>query len=117
MSEKPVEQRRNSKRFKVSWATRLLLPDKRIVAARTRDVSSGGIGFEYGDQLPIGTELNVELSPWSSGKQYIIRAKGVVTYTMILSGSSGFSHGFKFTMIPREQFEQLAEILKVMEQN
>jgi hypothetical protein len=110
------DARRKSARYKVSWATRLLLSDKRIVAARTRDVSAGGVGFEYSEQLPIGAELNIELSPWLKGKQYVIRSKGVITYNMVLSGNSGFSHGLKFTMIPREQFEQLSEILKMLEQ-
>ncbi|MGH1486370.1 MAG: PilZ domain-containing protein [Cellvibrionaceae bacterium] len=115
MSEE--DPRRKSKRYKVSWATRLLFADKTIVAARTRDVSSGGVGFEYDQQIPIGEEVNIEFSPMIQGKQYIIRAKGVVTYNMILSGSSGFSHGLKFTLIPRDQFDQLAEVLKSFDQS
>jgi hypothetical protein len=106
---------RQSQRYKVSWPSRLLFADKRIVAIRTHDVSSGGIGFEYGQQLPVGQEVSVEVSPWIRGKQYAIRAKGVVTYNMILSGNSGFSHGLKFTQIPLDQFEQLTEILASLE--
>lgn len=110
------ESRRKSKRYNVSWASRLLFADKRIVAARTRDISSGGLGFEYAEQIPIGTEINVECSPMVKGKQYVIRAKGVITYNMVLSGDAGFSHGLQFTLIPKEQFEHLAEILKNLEQ-
>ncbi len=109
------DQRRKSKRFKVSWSSRLLFPDKRIVAARVRDVSSGGVGFEYQDQIPVGKDVNIEFSPCVKGKQYLIRAKGVVTFSMIMAGSAGFTHGLKFTLIPREQFEQLTEILKAFE--
>lgn len=112
MSEDP---RRKSKRYTVSWSSRLLFASKRIVPARTRDVSSGGVGFEYIKQIPVGTEINIEFSPMIKGRQYIIRAKGVVTYNMILSGDSGFSHGLKFTHIPREQFDKLAEILQLLD--
>ena len=116
MSEIEEDSRRKSKRYKVSWPTRILFPSKKIMPARTKDVSSGGVGFEYKDKLPVGQELSLEFSPWLNGKQYVIRAKGVVTYTMIMSGSNGFSHGFKFTMIPKEQFEALSEILRFLEQ-
>lgn len=109
------DKRRESKRYKVNWSSRLLFPDRRIVSARVRDVSAGGVGFEYESQIPNGTEVNVEFSPMIAGKKYLIRAKGMVMFSMILSGSSGFSHGLKFTMVPREQFAQLAEILKSFE--
>ena len=112
MSDDP---RRKSKRYTVSWSTRLLFADKRIVPARTRDISSGGIGFEYEEQIPVGTEVNIEVSPMIKGKQYVIRAKGVITYNMIMSGNSGFSHGLKFTLVPKEQFEQLSQILQAFD--
>ena len=117
MAESEEDPRRKSQRFKVNWASRLMLPNKKIVRVRTRDISSGGIGFEYEYQLAAGTEVNIEMTPMIKGKQYNIRAKGVVTYNMILSGTSGFSHGLKFTLVPKEHFEQLSEILKDMGQN
>lgn len=109
------EKRRQSKRYKVNWSARLLLPDRRIESARVRDVSSGGVGFEYPDQLRDGTEVSIEFSPMIQGKKYLIRAKGVVMFSMILSGTSGFSHGLKFSLVPREQYAQLTEILKSFE--
>ena len=117
MAESEENPHRKNKRHRVSWATRLLFPNKQIVPARTKDVSAGGVGFEYEQKLAVGQEVSIELSPWMSGKQYTIRAKGVVTYNMIMSGNNGFSHGLKFTMIPKKQFEQLAEILKSLEQS
>ncbi len=115
MSEEHAS-RRQSKRFKVNWGTRLLFPNKRIFPARTKDISLGGLGFDFDMQLPVGQELNIELSPWITGKQYIIRAKGVVTYNMIKGGDAGFSYGLKFTMIPKDQLEQLKEVIKILEQ-
>jgi len=106
------EEQRKQKRFKVNWSSRLLFSDRSLHVARVRDISSGGLGFEFGEQLPNGTKLNIEFSPLINGKKYLIRAKGEVMFSMILSGSSGFSHGLKFTLIPRDQFEQLSEILK-----
>jgi c-di-GMP-binding flagellar brake protein YcgR len=110
------EARRKHKRYRVSWATRVLFADKRIVSARTKDVSAGGLGFEFGEQIPQGTEINIEINPHVKGKQYQIRAKGVITYNMIMSGNSGFTHGLKFSFIPREHFEDLTEILKGFDQ-
>ncbi|MEO0444297.1 MAG: PilZ domain-containing protein [Pseudomonadota bacterium] len=116
MAESEEDPRRKSKRFKVNWLSRVLLPDKKIVRVRTRDVSVGGVGFEYEQQLTKATEVNIEMSPIVKGKQYTIRAKGVVIYNMILSGNSGFSHGLKFTLIPKQHFEQLSSILKQLGQ-
>lgn len=106
------EDKRKQKRFKVNWSSRLLLADRSLHSVRIRDVSSGGVGFEHAVQIPNGTEVNIEFSPMVGGKKYLIRAKGEVMFSMILSGSAGFSHGLKFTLVPREQFEQLTEILK-----
>ena len=79
-------------------------------------MSSGGVGFEYDKQLAVGQELNIEFNPWLEGKEYTIRAKGVVTFNMVMKGSTGFSHGLKFPFIPRDQFDRLAEVLKALEQ-
>lgn len=103
---------RRSERFVVSWPSRILLPDGRILAARTKDVSEGGVGFELDEALPVGTQISMELSPWVAGKQQVIRAKCAVTYNMILAGNSGFSHGVKFTAIPNEYAETLKSVLK-----
>lgn len=108
-------QKRQSKRFKVNWSSRVLLPDRRIIAARTRDVSIGGAGFELDEGVAVGTEVSMELTPWSGGKQYTIRAKCVITYSMILSGNLGFSHGVRFAMVPPEQLAQLKKILSALE--
>jgi len=106
------DKRRQSKRYSVNWPSRLLFPDKRIVSSRVKDVSSGGVGFEYASQIPNGAEVSVEFSPMIGGKKYLIRAKGVVMFSMLLGGGSGFSHGLKFSLISRDQFAQLTEILK-----
>jgi c-di-GMP-binding flagellar brake protein YcgR len=110
------ESRRKHKRYIVSWATRILFADKRIAHARTRDVSAGGVGFEFEEQIPNGTEINIEITPLVKGNQYQIRAKGVITYNMIMAGNSGFTHGLKFTFIPRDHFEELTQILKDFDQ-
>jgi hypothetical protein len=106
------EKRRQNKRYNVNWSSRLLFADKRIVSARVRDVSSGGVGFEYAIQIPNGTEVSVEFSPMVVGKKYLVRAKGLIMFSVIMSGNLGFSHGLKFTLISRDQFAQLAEILE-----
>ena len=110
------DSRRKSKRYKVSWPARLLFANRRIVPARVRDVSLGGVGFEYGESIAVDAEVNIELSPMFKGKQYLIRAKGVVTYSMILASGSGFSYGLKFTYISRDQFEDYIKILRVLDQ-
>jgi hypothetical protein len=109
---KSSAQQRRSPRFKVNWSSRALMSDKRIVAIRTRDVSVGGIGFECGESLPVGSDVNVELTPWMGGKKYVIRAKCIVTYNMLLAGNAGFSHGVRFTYVPPEQLEDLKMVLK-----
>ncbi|ODS24670.1 hypothetical protein AB835_01990 [Candidatus Endobugula sertula] len=106
---------RKSKRYRVGWASRVMLPDRRIVAARTKDVSEGGIAFELDEAIPLGAHVNIELNPWHEGVQYAIRAKVVITYNMIMSGDSGFSHGLKFTFIPSEQLQQLKKFFKSMD--
>ncbi|MBX2807408.1 MAG: PilZ domain-containing protein [Cellvibrionaceae bacterium] len=109
-------QHRKSKRYRVSWASRILLPNKRIVAAKVKDVSMGGVGFEVDEPLTKGMSVSVELRPWSQGKRYVVRAKGVITYSMIRSASVGFGCGFKFTSIARDQFDDLTAILKRLDQ-
>ena len=109
---KSSAQQRRSPRFKVNWSSRALMSDKRIVAIRTRDVSVGGIGFVCGESLPVGSDVNVELTPWMGGKKYVIRAKCIVTYNMLLAGNAGFSHGVRFTYVPPEQLEDLKMVLK-----
>ena len=108
----PLKNGRQSQRFKVSWPSRVLLPGKRILSARTKDVSIGGVGFELDEGISVDTDINIELSPWMNGRQYTIRAKGVVTYNMLLAGGAGFSHGIKFTFVPPEQLADLKSILK-----
>lgn len=88
------------------------MPDKRIIAIRTRDVSVGGVGFDCGESLSVGSAVNIELTPWVGGKKYVIRAKCIVTYNMLLAGNAGFSHGVRFTFIPPEQMENLKMVLK-----
>jgi len=108
-------QQRKSQRFKVNWASRILLPDKSIVAARTRDVSVGGIGFDLDHGIPVGEEVSIELAPWLKGKQLIIRARCVVTYSMILGGNAGFSHGVRFSNIPEEHLKTVKMVIKSLE--
>lgn len=110
------DSRRKSKRYTVSWPSRILLPGKRIISVRVKDVSSGGVGFEVVEKLPTGLEISIEMTPWVRGTEYNIRAKGVITYGMIKGGSAGFSHGLKFTLIPKDQFDVLAGLLKKFEQ-
>lgn len=106
---------RKSQRFKVSWASRVLTSDRRIVAARVKDVSAGGVGFELDEQIPIGDSVSMELSPWVGAKQYVIRAKCVVTYSMILGGNAGFSHGVRFSSISDDQLALLKQVIKSIE--
>lgn len=106
------ESRRKSRRYRVSWPTRLLLKSKKILSVKTRDVSSGGVSFESEHRFFAGDPLGIELSPWVSGKKYVIRASGLVTFNMILSDGDGFSHGFKFTSISKAHYDELVEILK-----
>lgn len=108
-------QKRQSKRFKVSWPSRVLFPDKRIVAARLKDVSVGGVGLEIIENLPVGTEVSIEFTAWVSGRENVIRAKCVTTYSMIMSGNSGFSCGMRFAMIPPEHLAELKKILKQLD--
>jgi len=106
---------RKSRRFNVGWVSRILLPGRRILPARTRDVSLGGVGFVLKESIPVGQEVNIELSPLVKGKQYTIRAKGNITFNMIMSGDGGFSHGLRFTLIPKDQFASLQEVLRSLE--
>lgn len=103
---------RKSERYRVNWPSRILLPNKAIVAVRTRDVSAGGIGFEMAQRLPDGTEVSIELSPCAGGKQYVLRAKCQIMYSMLLANGEGFSHGAKFSMIADDQLQTLKGILK-----
>ncbi|MFT7388236.1 MAG: hypothetical protein ACI8VC_001481 [Candidatus Endobugula sp.] len=110
--EKSSAQQRRNPRFKVNWSSRALMADKRIIAVRTKDVSVGGVGFECGESLPVGSNVSIELTPWVGGKKYAIRAKCLVTYNMLLAGNAGFSHGVRFTFVPPKQLEELKIILK-----
>jgi hypothetical protein len=112
---KPPAQQRKSPRFKVDWPSRALLPGKRIIAIRTKDVSIGGVGFQSGESLSVGLEVNVELTPWVGGREYVIRAKCIVTYNMLLAANAGFSHGVRFTYVSPEQLEDLKVVLKSLE--
>lgn len=109
------DKRRKSKRYKVNWQVRLLFANRKIFTARARDVSLGGVGFDFEHQIPVGKEVSLELGPWLNGKQVFIRAKGAISYSMILGNNAGFSFGVKFTMIPRDQFEILCDILKTLD--
>ncbi len=106
---------RKSQRYRVSWASRVLTADRRILAARTKDVSVGGVGFELDEQLSVGAEISIELSPWVGSKQYLIRAKCIVTYSMILAGSVGFSHGVRFSPISDQYLSELKSVIKSIE--
>ena len=109
------QHRRKNKRYNVHWSARVLISGRGISVARVKDVSLGGVGFVFSDSLSQGQELSIEMSPWASGKNHTIRAKGVITYNMMKGGDAGFIHGMKFTYIPKEQFEVLAGILKDLE--
>ncbi|MFT5420129.1 MAG: c-di-GMP-binding flagellar brake protein YcgR [Candidatus Endobugula sp.] len=106
------ESLRKSLRVKVNWSSRVLTPDRRILAARTKDVSEGGLGFELQEGLAVGAECNIELTPWSKGKQYLIRAKCIVTYSMLMASNAGFSHGVRFSFVPPDQLADLKKIIK-----
>ena len=106
---------RRSQRFNVGWPSRVLLPGRKILPARTKDISEGGVGFELDEGVSVGTDINIELTPWVGGQQYTIRAKGVVTYSMLMGGDAGFNHGIKFTFVPPDQLKQLKKILKSLE--
>lgn len=106
------DNRRKHKRYKVSWPCRLLLPSKVIVSARVKDISQGGVGIEVLQKLPDGQQVSFETRPMFLGKQYLVRAKGEVTFAMILGGTNGFSQGLRFTMIPDEHKKQLDALLK-----
>ncbi len=112
--EKSGASLRRSERYSVGWPSRVLLSDGRILAARTKDVSEGGVGFELDESVPVGTEISIELTPWAAGKQQVVRSKCAVTYSMIMSGNSGFSHGVRFTVMPTEYKEALKQILKTL---
>jgi hypothetical protein len=105
-------QQRVNPRFKVNWPARALLPDKRILGIRVRDVSVGGVGFECAESVPMGSGVNIELTPWVGGKKLVIRVKCVVTYHMLLAGNAGFSHGVRFTDVQPKQLEDLKMVLK-----
>jgi len=110
--ENSSAKQRSNPRFKVNWSSRALMADKRIISVRTKDVSLGGVGFECGESLPVDSSVNLELTPWVGGKKYVIRAKCLVTYNMLLAGNAGFSHGVRFTFVPPEQLEDLKIVLK-----
>ena len=112
---KTSARQRKSPRFKVDWPSRALLPGKRIIAIRTKDVSLGGVGFESGESMAVGSEVNIELTPWVGGREYVIRAKCVITYNMLLADNAGFSHGVRFTYVPPEQLDNLKMVLKSLE--
>lgn len=112
---KTSARQRKSPRFKVDWPSRALLPGKRIIAIRTKDVSVGGVGFESGESMAVGSEVNIELTPWVGGREYVIRAKCVITYNMLLAANAGFSHGVRFTYVPPEQLDNLKMVLKSLE--
>lgn len=114
-SEGEGAQERRSQRFKVSWPSRVLMPNQEIVAARTKDVSAGGVGFELIEQLPLGAEISIELSPWHNGQQHIIRARCTIMYSMLLAKSAGFSHGAKFSVISADQMSRLKVLMKGLE--
>lgn len=103
---------RKSQRYKICWSSRVLMPDHKIVAARARDVSVGGVGFESAEPLAMGAEISIELSPWHKGQQHVIRAKCIIVYSMLLAQSAGFSHGAKFSMIPADQLARLKSIMR-----
>lgn len=105
-------RQRRDPRFKVNWPSRALLPDKRILGIRVRDVSVGGVGFDCAESLPIGSNVNIELTPWFGGKKCVIRVKCVVTYNMLLAGNAGFSHGVRFTDVQPGQLDDLEMVLK-----
>ena len=105
-------QQRRDPRFKVNWPSRALLPDKRILGVRVRDVSVGGVGFDCTESLSVGSSVNIELTPWFGGKKCVIRVKCVVTYNMLLAGNAGFSHGVRFTDVQSGQLDDLKMVLK-----
>lgn len=108
------DNRRKHKRHKVNWPCRLLFPNKTIVNARVKDISEGGVGLEVLQKIPDGQQLSFEMRPMVLGKQYLIRAKGEVTFAMILGGSNGFSQGLRFTMIPEVHQKELAALIKAL---
>lgn len=111
------KEERKAVRYRVNWSARIMLPDRRIVPARTRDVSEGGFGFVMDEQVQVGTNVNIEATPWIDGQQLVIRAKGEITYSMLMSAGSGFSLGLKFTLVPPEHKKALNKALKQLSQS
>lgn len=109
------KQKRQAVRYKVSCPARLMLPGSDIIRVRGRDISSGGAGFAFEQQLPIKQAVSLELNPWCGGRNYLIRAQGVITYNQVYSAEVGFCHGIKFTNVPDQYQKNLDELLKRLE--
>jgi len=105
------DARRKHSRHNVHWSCRLLLPNKAIVAARVKNISLGGAGLEVPHVLPEGQQLSIEMRPMHSGRSYLVRARGQVTFSMIKGGDGGFSVGMRFTLIPEEHKKELATLI------
>jgi len=108
------DSRRKHERHTVHWPCRLLMSDKTIVAAQVKNVSFGGVGIEVPQMIPVGQSLSIEMRPMVAGRSFLIRAKVEVSFSMILSGGSGYSKGLRFTLIPEEHDKALQEIVKIL---
>jgi hypothetical protein len=106
------KQKRQAVRYKVNCAARLMLPGSDIVRVRGRDISDGGAGFAFEQQIPVKQAVSLEINPWCSGRNYLIRAQGVITYNQVFSAEVGFCHGIKFTNLPDQYKKTLDELLQ-----
>ena len=79
---KSAEERRHCYRYEsgVPMSYRVVgsSEDARVVNTETRDVSFGGVGFLLYEKIPIGTTLEITLTPHASSQP--IKVQGVVQW-------------------------------------
>ena len=105
------EVRRKHTRYNVNWPCRLLLADKTMLSARVKNISMGGVGIEVAQMIPVGGHVSIEIRPMVQGKSYLVRAKGEVTFSMIMGGDGGYSKGLRLTLVPDEHKKTLAAMI------
>lgn len=83
---------------------------RKVLRAKTVDVSLGGLCLMVPEQLPVGQKCNIGFEAPLNGKMVRIFAVAKVAYS-ILSGTDGFRTGLQFTEIDAANDKLLAEVM------
>lgn len=103
---------RRHERGRLACTVHLLLPNRRILEARTVDISVGGLRLVTPVNLPLQTPCGVKLVvPGIPSGAHTVMAQAQVTNIVFSGRENGFLVGLRFTNLPESGLKAVSDYL------